>query len=436
MARLHPFRGIRYNMQAVGDIASVTCPPYDVISQAEAVQLQARSPFNAVQIDLPRYSATGDKQYHEAAIKFRSWLKANILKVESAPSLYAYRQTYRVPYSGEYRQLFGLVGALELTPLSERKVLPHEHTFTKPKTDRLNLMRATQANLSPVYSFYSDPQQRIESAWHKYLHSTPVVSVTDSDGNLHELWPVTNANDIQVAVDVLFEVKVFIADGHHRYATALNYQQEMISAEGFQPEAGWNTVMMMLVNLDNEGMTILPTHRVICGLPQLEATTLFHALQADFIISRATVSPNEINDQVQRLVPGTMALYLGDNCLWILKQRNTQKLAQKLPVDKSPAWKGLDVAILHHLILAKVMGISQESIDSQETIRYTRDAAEACAMVDTKIGAVAFLLPAPRVADVRDVALAGDVMPQKTTYFYPKLLTGLVFSDLQRQIGK
>jgi uncharacterized protein (DUF1015 family) len=431
LADIYPFSGVRYDHQKVGDIARVVSPPYDVISEDDQEALKARSPYNAVHIDLPRVETSiGSDRYRHAGQLWRQWLGQGVVCAEKQPAFYAYRQTYTVPVSGETRQLLGFIAAVRLVPWSEGVVLPHEHTFAKPKQDRLQLMRATAAQLSPVYGFYSDPTLSVEEAWRPRLAVEPQIAVRDDHGNLHEMWVIQDVEEIKVAQATLAETRVFIADGHHRYETALTYQKER-SSQGTDPHAPWNNVMMMLVNIDAGGLTILPTHRVLFGIPPIDIAGWRRALDRFFAVTeRRLTEERAITSMVQELVPGQLVVYLGDGQCWLLQCRDLNILWKNLPSSHSMEWKSLDVSVLHGSILEGMMQLPREALDRQEILRYTRDASEACNAVDSGEGVLAFLLPAPGVEAVGEVALAGDVMPQKSTYFYPKLLTGLVFADL------
>lgn len=435
MAQIYPFRGLRYNKEKVGDISQVVSPPYDVISPADEAALLARSPYNAVHIDLPRITdpEANAVRYAEAGQRFRQWITSGVLQAEKADAIYVYRQTYTVPCTGESRQLVGFLAALELVGLDKGVVLPHEHTFAKPKADRLNLMRATAANLSSVYGFYSDPAQEVEAAFAPLLAKAPDVSAKDDNGELHQVWVATGP-EVAVARRVLANRAVFIADGHHRYETALDYQRERAAAAS-DPSASWNTVMMMLVNLDAGGLTILPTHRVLHGIPAPDPAALRKALEPLFIVQEEQVAnAAAAASRTTGLRPGEFAAYVAPGKLWLISRRNTEAIVQAIPEERSRAWKELDVAILHSLVLEGAMRLSRTSLDRQENMYYTRDAEEACQAVDNASAVMAFLLPSPSVSAVKDVALAGDVMPHKSTYFYPKLLTGLVFADLNTKL--
>lgn len=243
-------------------------------------------------------------------------------------------------------------------------------------------------------------------------------------------------DQIAKAQQVLAKATVFIADGHHRYETALDYQCER-SASGANPSAAWNSVMMMLVNLDTDGLTILPTHRVLHGVPTPDWASIRSDLEQYFIVCEEQLSSgSEAGRRGQAFPPGTFGVYLGAGRLWVVTRRDAALIRDAMTDERSVAWKDLDVAILHRLVLERALGLSRESLDSQENVRYTRDAEEACLDVDDGKAIAAFLLPAPGVEAVRDVALADDVMPHKSTYFYPKLLTGLMFSDLNARLGR
>lgn len=429
MARVHPFPGLRYDVQKVGSLSRVVSPPYDVITPKEAELLLARSPYNAVHVDLTGQQAGSDDlgSYEQAGLKFRAWIAAGVLQAEERPALYLYRQTYAIPGTGQRRQVLGFVAAVELAEFRSGVVLPHEHTFPKPKADRLQLMRATKANLSPVYGFYSEPRLELEAVWERLSVGPAQAAALDEAGSRHEMWVVTEREAIAAAQRVLEPLTVFIADGHHRYETALDYRREQVG-EGRGRSGPWDRVMMMLVNLDAGGLTILPTHRVLHGLPMPDLAALRRSLAELFEVHELSASrEGSWGEQLQQ---GTIGAYVAPGRAWLLRRRDQQALRSAIPDDRSQAWKDLDVTVLHRLVLERILGLSPEAIDQQRSIAYTRDAAEACGAVERGEATAAFLLPAPSVQAVRDIALAGDVMPHKSTYFYPKLLTGLVFADL------
>ena len=265
MAFIAPFRGVRYNPEKISDIRSVVAPPYDVISPEELQDLRSRSPYNVVHIDLPNAEgSSGEDVYTQAGRRFRGWLVEGVLRADERPALYAYHQRYRVPGTDKTLQLTGVIAAVRLARWEEGIILPHEHTFAKPKEDRLRLMRAGEANFSQVYAFYSDPARRADEALAEVTAGrAPDVHTLDDDGASHSVWVVDAPEVVGRVVNALAGTTLYIADGHHRYETALDYRDERRAEVGVDARAGHEYVMMMLVNADGGGLTVLPTHRMV-----------------------------------------------------------------------------------------------------------------------------------------------------------------------------
>ncbi len=438
MPLIAAFRGVRFNPERVADLSRVVTPPYDVIPPGALPEYYARSPYNMARIDLG-HDEPGDgpaqNRYTRAGALFRQWLASGVLQVEPRPALYAYRIDYRLP-TGEARQLHALVAAVCLARWQEREILPHEHTFAGPKADRLQLMRTTQAHLSSVYGFRVGESGPWQEALAQATSGPVAAQARDDDGFGHSLWVVTEEGLQRKLAALLRGRPVVVADGHHRYETALAYRDERAAADPAAPaEAGWRYVLMTLVDGDDPGLTILPTHRLLhrpLPRPWAEAKERLEAWWAVEEVS-APAGREALESVLRELAAGrvTCAFYLGQGHYALLRWRQPGLAEQAIPGPGSPAWKRLDVVALHRLALAEALGVSEAEQSSGQLLTYTRDAAQAVGAVDQGAATLACLLPAPTPRQVWEVAAAGDVMPHKSTYFYPKLLTGLVMSHLE-----
>ncbi|MCL2343622.1 MAG: DUF1015 domain-containing protein [Firmicutes bacterium] len=401
MARIAAFRGLRYNEAAAGPIETLVCPPYDIISPEEEDALRAKNPYNMVRLELPR----GPDKYAAAARCLRDWQAGGQLRRDERECLYLYEEEFSL--GGERRKISGVIARVTLEDFSAGVILPHEETLSKAKEDRLLLMRETFCNFSPVYSLYHDGGA-IQTLLDGAMLEPPEIEFSADDGATHRLWVVSDPAVIAVLTAAFAALPLFIADGHHRYETALRFRGEF-------PEA--DTIMMMLVDMNHPGLAVLPTHRLVRGITGFRAESVLHELAKIFDI---------------REKDGDIAFYTGGRFYYLtLKDRVFMKHA--LP-DKSVAYRSLDVAVLHSLILEPVFGIDSANMAEQKNLSYTRSAEEAIAGVDSGAFQCAFLLDPTKVSQIRDVSLAGEKMPQKSTYFYPKLSTGLVIHVLRQQI--
>jgi uncharacterized protein (DUF1015 family) len=450
MARIYPFRALRYNLAQVS-AEDVVTQPYDKITPAMQQAYYQRSPYNLVRIIL-RMPELFDKEgdlYANAARDFAEWRKTGILAQERQPCVFAYSQSFMVPgQPGVVRERRGFIALGELYEYSREVVFRHEQTLSKPKSDRLNLLRATRAHFGQIFMLYSDPAHSAEEVLFgngAAGETLPDIEVTDEYGVVHRVWKVTDPAKINLLATGLEDKKLIIADGHHRYETALNYAKERgVGKAGGSSEpnsAGRNSAglpqpaypeaaaMMTFVNMDSEGLVILPTHRVVFGLAGFEPARLLEAARPYF----------EIEELTER-DPGAAMARLGDGDgktafvavtakAWLLLTAKSQAIAEAL--KGIPArQRQLDIVQLHSLVLEKLLGISQEAIRDQTHLRYVRDAAEATDQVGRGEANVAFLMNPVAMEQLREVAFAGEVMPQKSTDFYPKLLSGLAIYAL------
>lgn len=402
MAQIIPFKGILYNPEKVsGD--DVIAPPYDIISPEQKELLYQKSPYNIVRIDFGKQTPEDNEKnnkYTRSRNYLELWQKEKILIQDDKACFYAYESDYSV--SGETKKLKGFLALVKIEELG-KGIYPHEATHSKPKADRLNLMRACLANISPIYSLYNSPE-KIASGIIDNIKDDPYITAHDTDGAVHKLYKISDESKINLIIKELSDKPIFIADGHHRYEVALEFKKEM----GNGP---WEYVLMFLANMADEGISILPTHRMIKGIKKEEVLS---RLGQDFTIQTCGLEC----DIVERLLhegKNTFGLYLGSNEQWyILRYKGTDLR------DVEPALRELDVVILHELILKKDLGITD--------VAYEMDVAESLHKVRKgEFDAVFFLNPT-RVENVERVALSGLRMPPKSTYFYPKLLTGMAIN--------
>jgi len=423
MAEFLPFQGLRYNLRKV-QLADVIAPPYDVVKGSMRDDLMKRSAYNVIDIELP--AGDGDAKYANAEEILQSWRNINILKLDD-PGFYVYEQEFAVPGSGDIKKRRGVLGALRLEEFG-KGVQPHEHTLSGPKQDRLKLLRATEANISPIFGLYND-----EDGWSNALidvicNGAPQGEATDSDGIIHRLWHVTDDETVNAITASLEEESILIADGHHRYETALNYRNECAAAASdWTGEEGANWVMMMCVSTSDPGLIILPTHRAIKNVDAAKVAQLPGELEKYFEVKPLAF------DQLEQAINSESNPSIGvilPNATYQVTLKDGDAHLAAMDGERSAAYNELDVTVLHRLILENELGVDAAKLAGGEHVSYTIHAADARQKVLSGEAQAAFLLRPTRSEQVSDVANAGDKMPQKSTYFYPKLATGIVIRPL------
>jgi uncharacterized protein (DUF1015 family) len=417
MADVQPLRALHYDLSVVGDLGDVVAPPYDVIDAPQRAALIARSPFNVVAVDLPE----GEPEpYASARELFESWQLQGAVVRDQEPAVWAHTQRYTGP-DGVVQTRRGFFCRVRIEEYGPGRVRPHERTHPGPKEDRLRLTRATRANMSPIFSLYSDPEGAAWEALEPATAQAPWGEATDADGTVHRLWRVADTQVVAAVQAAARESELLIADGHHRYETARAYAEE-VGGEGEH-----QYVLMCLVALEDPGLTVFPTHRLVKGLDPERREALAAALERDFEIA-------EVAAQELAPPPGQGPLQLG----YIDSQTGRpvrltlkdQAIADAALAGHSEAYRRLDTGVLEALLLKGALGFSDEDISHLRDFRYARDADEALELVRSGAYDAAFVMRATPVAQVRDVAAAGENMPPKSTYFFPKLLTGLLFNPL------
>ncbi|MBV9120107.1 MAG: DUF1015 domain-containing protein [Chloroflexi bacterium] len=409
MADVRPFGGLRFSEQP---LAQVIAPPYDVISPEMRSELYERSPYNVIRLELGRES----DPYAEAARTYEAWRNEGILRPDP-PSFYGYEQRFAS------RTRRGIIARVRLEPFSAGVILPHEETLNKAKEDRLRLLQAVKTNVSPIFMFYDDPNGELRADLDRVFAGDPLATATDDEGEEHLLW----RTDDQRISHFFREKKLFIADGHHRYETALAYSQE----SGTENSA---FVMTVLVDFADPGLLVLPTHRLVHTLSAAMLRQLAEQLGDYFEVVAAaeTTSSRALDAALAQLDTLDRPAYV----LYGPRPQGLRILALKpewrdysFDTSRSRAWNRLDVSVLH-AILGRILTLRDADMSGQRYFNYTRDPAEAIAAVDHGDAQLALLLRATPATAVRDVALAHDKMPQKSTYFYPKLATGIVLNPL------
>jgi len=455
MLEVFPFRGIRYNQRIVGDLAWVLCPPYDVITPEQQGLYYKKSDYNAIRLEFSE--PTGDS-YQRAAITFQQWLKQGVLQVDRVPGFYLHDHYFE--YSGEKKVRRGLIARVKLGPWGSG-IYPHEETFSKAKSDRLQLMRACRANFSPLFSLYQDSERKIASILSHIAQKKPLMSLRAERSNLpdsneaHTLWAVTDPKSKRELSQLLSSQPIYIADGHHRYETALTYQQERmqvsyeqtpspLTGEGQgEGEKAFNCVMMELVDFSDPGLVVLPLHRLVRGIAPSTLAKLEKRLEDFFTLEFVSLNEDSLapfhgepsglsviaseakqSRSSQDIVLGILGLRAG--ILVLLRRCRDISLEAMMPGNRSQAYREFGVSILNYIILDKILSRAKD-LD----VAYIVDLKEAYQHIKEGKYQLAFLLTPPQPDMVKAVADAQDRMPSKSTYFYPKLPAGLIINSLE-----
>lgn len=426
MAIVKPFNGLRFNTEKAGSITELVCPPYDIISEEQRKAYIEENPYNIIRLELPK---DGDDPYKKANEIFEDWKQQGILVYEDKPALYIYEEEFTA--YGKSGKVKGMICRVKIEEFSKGVVLPHEFTLSKAKEDRLNLMKATNSNFSQIYSLYMDNEHTTTSKLDTLSSGAPDIELTDADGVTHRLWIVTDEKEIDSICGDFADRKLYIADGHHRYETALNYRNYCREKGASKEGDAVDYQMMMLVDMEHPGLVVFPTHRLVRDLKGFDAKKAMQQCGEYFEVTEKT-DLTQVEPTLTRLYDEgekAFAFYSGDDNWTLLKLKSLDVIKQLLP-DASEATQGLDVTILHTLILEKIFGIDKENMAKQINLTYTKTFEDAVESVKGGNFQCAFILNPTRVTEIRDVASAGEKMPQKSTYFYPKQITGLVMNEL------
>jgi len=430
MAEVCPFRGMRYNQETIGDLDKVICPPYDVIGPEQQEIYYEMSDYNAIRLEYAIEQSGDDSidnKYSRAAKTFQRWLKEGVLQVEEQPAFYLHDHYFA--HLGEKKRRRGLIARVKLGQWG-KGIYPHEETFSKAKSDRLQLMRACQANFSPLLALYQDPDGEVVKVLSDTSRDKPVMELASSDER-HTVWAVTEPKSVQRISELLVVKPLHMADGHHRYETALAYQQEraqkLASATG---KEAFNYVMMSLVDFSDPGLVILSISRLVKGIAPSVLAELENRLGKLFTLEYIPLDKDLIDRFKRGVIAGAFLGVLGlkHNFVVVLRQRQDDASADMLPGSHSLAYRNPDVGLVTDTVLSKILGLAPDSGD----IAYTANIDEACQQVEQGAYQLAFLLSHPGSGMVKAIADAKDRMPAKSTYFYPKLPAGLIINSLDQ----
>ncbi len=435
MANIFPFRAWRYNLSAV-QLDDVVTQPYDKISPSMQQAYYLRSPFNLVRIILglqePSDAERRESVYTRAARDFTAWRKQGVLVQENDPCIFAYAQRFKVPGTEVIKERRGFIALGGLHDYAEKIVFRHEQTLSKPKSDRLNLLKATHAHFGQIFMLYSDPAASVDKILYDGAGRAD-AEVTDEYGVLHRLWKVSNPAIINRLSAAMADKKLIIADGHHRYETALNYSKEHApakvesSAAGLpQPAYPEAAVMMTFVNMGSDGLVILPTHRVVHSLANFDLAAFTRAAEEFFTVTSLPASDSYIATLTRQQGTAFVAVTRAGAFLLCAKPEPVAAALAHLPERQ----RSLDLSYLHSIVLDRLLGLDAEKVREQTNLRYLRNAAEAVEQVRAGDADAAFLTNPVSMEQLKQVAFAGDVMPQKSTDFFPKLLSGLTIYAL------
>ncbi|OGN95197.1 MAG: hypothetical protein A2Z75_02305 [Chloroflexi bacterium RBG_13_50_10] len=427
MAEISAFAGVRYNQEIIGDMASVTCPPYDVISPEGQRAYYEKSDYNVIRLEhgmvMPNDTKT-DNKHTRANATFNKWLKDRVLLADHVPSFYIHEHIFT--HQNTRRRRLGLTACVRLVPWQKRIIFPHENTVPGIKSDRLELMRACAANFSPLLGLYEDPGHKVTKLLTLQASRKPAIDFTEA-GETHKLWVANEPEFVQRVSHFLASKPIYIADGHHRYETALAYRderrQETLSGKGSE---AFNFVMMTLVSFFDSGLIVLPVHRLIRDLSAKALTQFRSNLETFFEVESTPLGETGLPE-----IRGatTRVLGLKPGSITSLKLHHSLSLKEIMPEGHSEVYKRLDISIVQHLVIDKLL-----ALDKSSSIAYTPNMLEARQVVESGEYQLAFLLNPIPVATIKAIADANDKMPGKSTYFYPKLPTGLVINRLDGRL--
>jgi uncharacterized protein (DUF1015 family) len=442
MAKIVPFRGIVYNPERVENLASVVSPPYDVITPDEQHAFYERHPWNIIRLILGKTSeqdTSGDNRHTRSAGFFNAWLSENVLIRDSVPAFYLTSIDFFVQSRKITR--WGLISQVALEPFENGVVLPHEKTFSRVKSERLELMKSCHANYSPIFSLYSDAEQVVVNTLrHSCAEKSPDNQFNDTYGHCHRLWRVTDQALHRKISEFMANKSLFIADGHHRYETALNYRQWIADqTPGFSPEHPANFIMMYLCSMEDPGLLILPAHRMVKTISPEKIDRFIPAAEACFDISRFSMETDDdcreavvkwdslLRSEINQTRIGVVIKNHPQGYLLNLKPGVMQRMYGK---EMSERMLELDVTVLTRLILMDLLGLHHGQLDDESIIQYSSKTEVAIASVGTGESDAVFLLNPTRIDQVQRIAESGEIMPRKSTYFYPKVVTGQVINRL------
>jgi uncharacterized protein (DUF1015 family) len=439
MPQIEAFRGLRYNLAQVGSLSSVIAPPYDVVDSKLQDHLYNLSPYNFLRLELNRREA-GDPDentiYERAARIYRSWRNEGVLQLEPDPAIYVYHQIF--DNHGTTLTRRGFMARVRLQRFGEGNIYPHEQTHAKAKDDRLRLTRATQANLSQIFGLYPDPENNIQDILERKILGVHGLEATDHLGVLHRMWPVTDIRTIQEVSALISDRDMFVADGHHRYETACNYRDELNAQSPLPTDHPANFVLTQLISMSDPGLVVLPTHRLLHGVPEMDTAELHRRLSPYFdceIVGQGPENAGAVWAEMDRLdEQWIMALYSRASNEWT-RISGRQEAVDRMAViasEQSADWQGLGVAVLHRLVFEDALGLRDMPKPTYvHQVQEVIDGLHGRLEGNLTYPLAALVMPAT-IEHIRKVSLHQERMPAKSTYFYPKLVSGLVVHPLTK----
>ncbi|MGB3341562.1 MAG: DUF1015 domain-containing protein [bacterium] len=421
MPEIKPFKGIRYNPEKLPDLTNLICQPYDQVSNKMEREYKNRSPYNFIRLVLTKYSEGHNRQreYRDARRYAETWLKDEIFVSDGEETIYPYWQEFTINKMAYVRK--GFVCLVRLEELGKGNILPHEKTLSKPKADRLNLLNITKKDFEPVFLLYTDPKNSVNTLLQGTCEEKPFIEAKDDKNITHKLWRISDKGLIEQIAKSLKTSIFVIADGHHRYETAFNYRNELTDIDVDHPA---NFKMIALVNIEDPGLVILPTHRLVKGVDDFSLIDFLKKTEKYFTIKKT--DKDSITDDLKEMEGGSFGFYSSQTA-YILTLKSKKIMEEQL-AERSDEYRNLDVAILHTLLIEDVLDIKPENIENH--IRYERSITDAMRRVDVGAFQFCFLMNPTRSEQVKKVAQNKERMPQKSTDFYPKLISGLVFYDV------
>jgi uncharacterized protein (DUF1015 family) len=433
MADVQPLRGLRYTQEKIGDLSQIITPPFDVIDEAAQQRYYERHPYNVIRLELGKSTPSDDtlnNVYTRAATTLSEWRLQGIIRQEQVPCYYLYQQ--RFTHAGQRYTRTSLLARVRLEPWEARVILPHENIRKKDKEDRLNLLRACATNLSPIMCMYDDPQGRIRRLLHNYANN-PAVHITDEVQEEHFLQPIVDPEQIALIEDFFMPRQLAILDGHHRYTTALQYRDEVLQERReLHPMDGVNFVLMALIDGDDPGWLVLPTHRILFDLSPDRISRLNREYLERYFVVQALAATDTMPMMSEYLSqanekPSFILKTASETLLLTINPQGEKRMTES---GHSAAWNELDVAVAQQLLLNDLLGLSTDDIAAGKCIRYSHDNEEVLQALESGNAQAIILLNGIPLRQVSAVAQADDRMPPKSTYLYPKLVTGLVMNPL------
>ncbi|OGC24078.1 hypothetical protein A2291_02220 [candidate division WOR-1 bacterium RIFOXYB2_FULL_42_35] len=440
MVKIFPFEGILYNTD-LKKVNNVFTPPYDVISPEEQDAYYNLHEFNFVKIALSK-EFPGDNEYNNKYIRsaatLEGWLRHKILLKDKKPAIYVYEQKFTV--RGKNYSRLGFTCLLRLEDMGRGKVFPHEETHSQAKMDRLKLMRATSANIEPIFSLYSDEKGKVNKVLKKFMGKKPVFDVKDKNKVQHRLWKIDSKPSIEKIVKEMKDKAAFIADGHHRYEAALRFKNELkMNNTKFTEEEEYNHIMMYFTSIEDKGLAIFPINRVIHNLAFFNPVEFLKSLEQFFDIEEFKASKKTVMAVRKKLAKDlekagqtkhAFGLYLGNNHYYLITLKDEKTVDEMVEEEKPKAWKRLDTTILHYVVFDRILGIARQIPDKVSYTKSAKSEDQVFEMVDKQGYQIAFLLNPTKIEEIVAIASKLEKMPQKSTFFYPKLLSGLVLNKI------